>query len=305
LTFSLLTYYPFSSPLFGLGNNAGEHVLLPLSPLLLIAVCVFIILMAFAIYAVIMSQKMHQLSSALNATQLALAKEQRISSFGALAAAAAHELGSPLSTISLAAKEIVSSLSPDSPLMEDVQLILSQGDRCRDILVELSRNMKEDPNKPQQALPLSAIIELAAQPHKLPHINLLINKETPDPEPQFNVTPDLIHGLGNILQNAFQFATSRVRVTLRWNKDSIEAIIQDDGRGYPPAILPRLGEPQSSEHKDPSRTGEYQGMGLGLFIAKSLLSQRQADVHFYNDDGACCLIKWPGTMRVVNFGKKD
>jgi two-component system sensor histidine kinase RegB len=252
-----------------------------------------------------MSQKMRQLTTSLQATQLALVKEQKVSSFGALAAAAAHELGSPLSTISLAAKDIVSSLAPDSPLMEDVQLIISQGDRCRDILNDLSRSMKEDPNKTQQSLPLSGLIELAAQPHKLPYISLFINKESPDPEPQFYVTPDLLHGLGNILQNAFQFANSKVRVTLRWNKESIEAIIQDDGKGYPPAILPRLGEPQSSDHKDKLRKGEYQGMGLGLFIAKTLLSQRQAQVHFYNDDGACCLIKWPASMRVVNSEKKD
>lgn len=251
------------------------------------------------------ARKMKELSNTLKATQFALAKEQKVSSFGALAAAAAHELGSPLSTISLAAKEIVASLSSDSPLLEDAELIVSQGDRCRDILIDLSRSMKEDPSQSQETLPLSALIEHAGSPHKLPYIGLVIQKESPDPEPHFYVTPDLVHGLGNILQNAFQFATSTVRVTLRWNKDSIEAIIQDDGRGYPPAILPRLGEPQPSKHKDESRKGEYVGMGLGLFIAKTLLSQRQAQVHFYNDGGASCSIKWPGTMRVVNSEKKD
>jgi two-component system sensor histidine kinase RegB len=294
-----------ASPLSWMSKDVGEAVILPLSPLLLVASSLIVILVIMAIYVKMLSQKANQLANALNATQLALAKEQKISTFGALAAAAAHELGSPLSTISLAAKEIVSSLTPDSPLMEDAQLIISQGDRCRDILSDLSRSMKEDPTQPQQVLSLSAIIDLAAQPHKLPYIGLTINKEAPDPEPQFYVTPDLVHGLGNILQNAFQFATSNVRVTLRWNKESIEAVIQDDGRGYPIAILPHLGEPQSSDHKQESRKGQYQGMGLGLFIAKTLLSQRKAEVHFYNDDGACCLIKWPGTMRVVNLEKKD
>lgn len=256
-------------------------------------------------YIYIMSQKMRQLTASLEATQMALVKEQKVSTFGALAAAAAHELGSPLSTISLAAKDVLSSLSPDSPLTEDMQLIISQGDRCRDILADLSRSMKEDTSQVQQSLPLSKIIERAAAPHKLPHIGFYIQKEAPDPEPHFNVTPDLLHGLGNILQNAFQFASTKVRVTLRWNKDQIEAIIQDDGKGYPPAILPRLGEPQPSDHKSESRKGEYKGMGLGLFIAKTLLSQRQAKVHFYNDEGACCLIQWPSTMRVVKIEKKD
>ena len=87
--------------------------------------------------------------------------------------------------------------------------------------------------------------------------------------------------------------------------ESIEAIIQDDGKGYPEDILPRLGEPQSSEHKSQSRKGNYQGMGLGLFLAKTLLSQRQAQVKFYNNNGACCLIKWPASIRVVNSEKND
>jgi two-component system sensor histidine kinase RegB len=262
-------------------------------------------LIALGGYIFFMSQKVRQLNASLAATQMALVKEQKVSMFGALAAAAAHELGSPLSTISLAAKDILSSLSPDSPLVEDVELIISQGDRSRDILAELSRSMKEDTNQTQQTLPLSKIIERAADPHKLPHISFFIQKEAPDPEPHFYVTPDLIHGLGNILQNAFQFASTKVRVTLRWNKDQIEAIIQDDGKGYPPAILPRMGEPQSADHKAESRKGEYKGMGLGVYIARTLLSQRQAKVHFYNDEGACCLIQWPSSMRVVNTEKKD
>lgn len=256
---------------------------------------------------VMMSRNMRQLNQSLAATQFALAKEQKISAFGALAAAAAHELGSPLSTISLAAKEILSTLTPDSPLLEDTQLVINQTERCAHILQELSRSIGQDPNQPQESLPLSALIERAAQPHKLPHITFHINKESPDPEPHFTVTPDLLHGLGNILQNAFQFATSKVRVTLSWDKDKIEAIVQDDGRGYPPDILPRLGEPKPSGSKDTTGEASRKGghMGIGLFITKTLLSQRQGEVHFSNDGGARCLIKWPSKMRVVNPEKKD
>jgi two-component system sensor histidine kinase RegB len=182
-------------------------------------------------------------------------------------------------------------------------LVISQADRCRDILLELSQSISQDPNQPQKTLALSALVEFAAQPHKLPHIGLVISKEAPDPEPYFTVTPDLLHGLGNVLQNAFQFATSTVRVTLRWDKDKIEAIIQDDGRGYPPDVLPRLGEPKPSGSKDSTGEASRKGghMGLGLFIAKTLLSQRQGEVHFSNDGGARCLIKWPGDMKVMNL----
>ncbi len=305
MSFSL-PHGPFAlSPFSWVGKGMDETLILPLTPLALIALAMIMLMASLSFYGLVASRDIRHLKKALAVTQLALAKEQKISSFGALAAAAAHELGSPLSTISLAAKEIISSLSLDSPLMEDVQLIVSQGDRCRHILVELSRSIKEDSAQPQQTLSLSALIESAAQPHKLPYIELIISKEGRSPEPHFYASPDLTHGLGNILQNAFQFASSTVRVSLQWNKENIEAVIQDDGQGYPPNLLPRLGEPQASQHKDESRKGEYVGLGLGLFIAKTLLSQRQGQVHFSNDGGARCLIRWPSSMGVVKTKKKD
>lgn len=298
---TMLTYLSFPLSLFGKDTTVSNLLVLPTSHLLgiVLPLVLFIILLAF--YVLALSQKINQLNQSLTVTQLALAKEQKIASFGALAAAAVHELGSPLSTISLAAKDILSTLSPNSPLLEDTQLVISQTNRCRDILAELSQSISQDPNQPQKILPLSALIELAAQPHKLPYIGLTIRKEAPDPEPYFTVSPDLLHGLGNVLQNAFQFATSKVRVTLHWDKDKIEAVIQDDGRGYPLDVLPRLGEPKPSGSKDSTGEASRKGghMGLGLFIAKTLLSQRQGEVHFSNDEGARCLIRWPGAMRVV------
>jgi two-component system sensor histidine kinase RegB len=305
LNLLFLTYRPFLSPFSWVGKGGDQAVILPLAPLLFLGIAIIMVMLFFGFYLLTMSRHIRHLNNTLIATQLALAKEQKISAFGTLAAAAAHELGSPLSTISLAAKEIVSSLSANSPLMEDAQLIVSQGDRCRNILVELSRSIKEDPDQPQQSLPLSKLIERAAQPHKPPHITLTITKEAPDPEPHFYVTPDLLHGLGNVLQNAFQFATSTVRVTLRWDKDNIEAIIKDDGKGYPPAILSNLGNPQPSKREDETRKGKYVGLGLGLFIAKTLLSQRQGHVHFSNDEGAQCLIKWPRSIQAMDPEKKD
>lgn len=267
------------------------------------------ILSLLTFYVCILSRRFNRLHITLTATQLALAKEQKLSLFGALSAAAAHELGSPLSTISLATQEIVSSLSSNSPLMEDAQLVMSQVNRCRDILADLSKNIRQEGHQSHQILPLSGMIAMAAQFHVLPHISLLIQKETPDPEPSMAMTPDLLHGLGNILQNAFQFAKSTVRVTLRWDQGTIEALIQDDGQGYPPSMLPYLGQPKPPElqdtgaAKDASRKGGH--MGLGLFIAKSLLSQRQAEVEFFNDDGARCLIRWPSTMRITNEDDKN
>jgi two-component system, sensor histidine kinase RegB len=307
LLVTLLSYlsFPFSLP--WKSALTGEVLVLPAPYLFGVALPLIFFILLLAFYILVISRKLNQANQTLMVTRLALAKEQKIATFGALAAAAAHELGSPLSTISLAAKDILSSLTPDSSLLEDTQLVISQTNRCRDILLELSQSISQDPNQPQKILPLSALIEFAAQPHKLPHISLIIKKEAPDPEPYFTVTPDLLHGLGNVLQNAFQFATAKVRVTLRWDNNKIEAVIQDDGRGYPLDVLPRLGEPKPSGSKDSTGEASRKGghMGLGLFIAKTLLSQRQGEVHFSNDDGACCLIKWPSDMKVTNVEMKN
>lgn len=300
LSISFLAFSPY--PLPWKENGIDHGLFLPFPFLLGIAFALIVATVFVAFYVWTMARKTSQLHKALTATQLALAKEQKISSLGALAAAAAHELGSPLSTIFLASQEILSNLPPNSPFLEDVQLLVSQSERCRDILMELSRNATHDHQVPYQTLPLSGIIELAARPHQTPNIQLSIYKKSPDPEPQMSITPDLIHGLGNVLQNAFQFANSTVRVTLQWNKDMTEAIIQDDGPGYPPALLPRLGEPYSSGRNTAKEGHQRKGghLGLGLFIAQTLLSQRQGQVHFFNDDGACCLIRWPGILRARN-----
>jgi len=294
ILFSWLSFYSLCRD----SGKIDEGLFLPF-PFVYVAI---LVLLLAIIFLGILLGKIRRLNRALEATQLALAKEQRLATLGALAAASAHELGSPLSTILLAAKDILSTLPSDSVFLEDVQLIISQSDRCRDILAELSANIREDKNLSYQSLPLSAIIEQAGQLHKLPYIRLVIYKDASDPEPWFFATPDLVHGLGNILQNAFQFAVSQVCVTLRWNQEKIEALIQDDGKGYPIALLPYLGERPSSASKDVkgSDIRKSKGLGIGLFIAKTLLKQRQAEVSFFNDGGACCLIKWPTSMRVVD-----
>jgi two-component system sensor histidine kinase RegB len=267
-----------------------------LSPALLFGIfpTLGMILCFMGLYVYRTLQKIKQLNRALFATQLALVKERQISSLGALAVAAAHELGSPLSTISITVKEILPTLSPDDPLMEDIQILVSQSERCRDILLQLSHHSTaDDQPRSYERASLSEIIHLAAKPHQLASIALSIHKESLTPEPDFSVTPDLLHSLGNILQNAFQYAKSRIEVTLRWDKQSIEVAIHDDGLGYPPALLARLGDPYASSRVNPHADGrKAHGLGLGLFIAKTLLSHLGAQVHFSNDKGAYCLIKW-------------
>lgn len=250
------------------------------------ALLIAIIFIGFYVWYV--ANQANQLSKALTVTQLALAREQKLSSLGALAAAAAHELGSPLSTITVVAKELLSN--DCSPVQkEDLTLIVSQTDRCKVILEDLVKNFSRDYEVPFQMLPLSSIIELAAAPHKNTTITLEIHKAFENNEPILQISPELRHALSNILQNAFQFAQKHVFVNLSSTSGKLSIHIQDDGPGYPFAFLNNLGEPYPS---GPPKA-EAPNMGLGLFIAKTLLTKFSGQLSFFNDGGAVCLVELP------------
>ena len=249
----------------------------------------------FASYTWRVAQEARRMSDALAATQLALAREQQLSALGGLAAAAAHELGSPLGTIAVAAREIARDLPPDSPHAEDVNLLISETARCRDILAELAHRPEDDANSPLTLLPLSALVETAAAPHLEDRIDFRIDaaaRESGEPidAPQIVRSPELIHGLGNLIQNAVQFARTRVDVAIEWDQSEIVMVIFDDGRGFPARVLEQIGEPYVS-----LRAPQKQHMGLGIFIAKTLLQRTGADIVFDNrrEGGARVAVRWP------------
>jgi two-component system sensor histidine kinase RegB len=247
-------------------------------------------------------------------TQLALAREQRISAVGALAAAAAHELGSPLATIAVVAKELVRELPPGSPFAEDAALLLSQSERCRTILAELAHQPHADRGEPFAKLPISALVEAAGAPHRAPEIRVIYATATGGnggngdwiggsaDEPRVPRSPEILHGLGNLIQNAVQFAQNEVTVTTFWNEDAVHVDITDDGLGFPAGVLARVGEPYIS-----SRAGVRGHMGLGIFIAQTLLERTGARLTFENlpEGGAHVAIRWdranlePGSRPVV------
>jgi len=248
-----------------------------------------------------LAEEGRQMADALAAAQAALAREQRMSAFGALAAAAAHELGTPLGTISLVSREMQRDLPADSPLRGDVDLLVSQSARCREILAELSRR-PEDPTADHfKTLPLPLLIELAAEPHRRPAVALRIEEHASahDPVPPLVPRrPDLLHGLGNLLQNAIEFAREEVKVSISWNAEEIGITISDDGVGFPPDLLDRLGDPYLSRSGDvKNKTRERKGdhMGLGIFIAQNLIERSGGSVAFHNNayGGAEVQIAWP------------
>ncbi len=237
------------------------------------------------------AEEARRLRDAVAATQLALAREQRVSAVGALAAAAAHELGSPLATIAVVAKELVRELPADSPHSEDAQLLLSQSERCREILAQLARHPDEDGGSPYTRLPISALVEAAGALYHDPRIRLIFATTggPAESEPLVRRSPEIMHGLNNLIQNAVQFARSEVSVTIHWDKTIVAVEVADDGPGFPAHLLGRLGEPYLS-----TRAGAANHMGLGIFIAQSLLERSGAELTFDNlvEGGAHVVISW-------------
>ena len=236
-----------------------------------------------------------QLGDALAATELALSRREQLSALDGLAAAAAHELGTPLSTIALAAKEMRSDI-PAGQLAEDVDLIISQTARCRAILAKL-RNLGVDSGDPFAAVPLRELLAEVAKPHQgLNKTIQIVTDKGAGPEPVVRRNVGLLYGLGNLVENATHFARSNVVIDAGWDEGAIELTVVDDGPGFPPDLLTRLGEPYLTTRARETESGEARGLGLGIFIAKTLLGRTGARLSFENvafEGGARVRISWP------------
>ena len=263
---------------------------------LAVALITAITFVSFYVFRV--AEESRRLSDALAAVQATLDREQRVSSLGALAAAAAHELGSPLGTISLVAKELARELDPDDPHRGDLDLLVSQSSRCRQILEELSARPNLDKDH-FNLLPAKVLVELAAEPYRRPGIDLSVELVADPSElaaPLLPRRPEIMHGLGNLLQNALEFAAHEVRVAIARNARSLSMTIADDGPGFPDELLGRLGDPYVSgaDTGDPlGRQGDH--MGLGVFIAQNLIERSGGAVEFKNGSGggAVVVARWP------------
>jgi two-component system, sensor histidine kinase RegB len=240
-----------------------------------------------SLYARRVAMEVRSMSDALLATQMALAREQKLTDLGGVVAAAAHELGTPLATIKLVSTELIDELSDRPELLEDARLIAAQADRCRDILRSMGRAGKDDLQLRQA--PLETLIREAAEPHlsrgKRVEFGLTPGAGAPDRQPNVMRRPEVIHGLRNLVQNAVDFARSTVWIEAEWTTTRILIRIMDDGDGFPPQVIGRIGDPfvrsrRASPHFASRR--QYEGMGLGLFIAKTLLERTGADLTFAN-----------------------
>jgi two-component system sensor histidine kinase RegB len=260
-----------------------------------------------AIYARRITEETRQMSAALAATEQVLAREQRLSALDGLAAAAAHELGTPLATIALVAKELKRELPGEGHVGEDIDLLISQAGRCREILSRLA-NLDTDEMFARVSLPV--MIENIVAPLRGGDVAIVVEAAPTDDgkprsggEPVLQRNPAIAYGLSNIIENAADFAHREVVVEARWSRAEVMITVRDDGPGFAQAIIDRLGDPFVTTRKGYGAIDEgappeqHEGMGLGFFIAKTLLERSGANVSLANkpfpDHGAIVRISWP------------
>ncbi len=240
-----------------------------------------------AIYARQVTNEMHAMREALVATQLALAREQKLTDLGGVIAAAAHELGTPLATIKLVSAELMEELENHPHLLEDADLLRQQADRCRDILHSMGRAGKDDLYL--RHAPLETVVREAAEPHmergKTVNFHVSPQNGTDQNQPTILRQPEIVHGLRNLIQNAVDYCNEDVDIDISWSADSVGVRITDDGGGFPLSVIGRIGDPyvrRRRQSEDRDRRPGYEGMGLGLFIAKTLLERSGAKLSFSN-----------------------
>jgi two-component system, sensor histidine kinase RegB len=226
-----------------------------------------------------------------------LTREQHLTQLDGLAAAAAHELGTPLSTIFLISRELEKTVDGNGPLASDLKTLREQAQRCRDILAKITQLSSS--GAPFDLMPLSTLIEEAVAPHRDFDVAIKVRLAVAATrEPVVARNPAILYGVGNILENAVDFARATVEVNAWWNTDTVEIIISDDGPGIAPDMLKRIGEPYLSRRRSADEANrDRAGLGLGVFIARTLLERTGAKVSFSNrtfpDHGAVVQIAWP------------
>jgi two-component system sensor histidine kinase RegB len=280
--------------------EADEPLVLP--PIYLFGVWLSILLAigVTSLYAFQVTEDTRKLSDALAATELVLTREQHLTQLDGLAAAAAHELGTPLSTIFLISRELEKTVHKngnDGQLAADLKTLREQAQRCRDILSKITQLSAT--GAPFDLMPLSTLIEEVVAPHRDFGVAIKVRIAVAGVrEPVGTRNPAILYGVGNILENAVDFARNAVEVNAWWNTETVEIVISDDGPGIAPDMLKRIGEPYLSRRRGADEAqGEHQGLGLGVFIARTLLERTGAKVSFTNrtfpDHGAVVQIAWP------------
>ena len=274
---------------------AGENFELPRIYMVAVGAAVAVGIVFTAAFTWQAAAEGQRMELALAATQAVLAREQRLSALGGLAAAAAHELGTPLATIQVVTKEMARELQP-GPLLEDVELLIAQADRCRVILRKLSQD-PDTSDAHHARMGLSQLLDEVAEPYRggIILIDAQVSCAPGAAILEVKRLPEVMHGLAAFVENAADFAESMVDLSAYYDAERLVIEVRDDGPGFPPEVLGRLGQPYvTTRSQGEGSRSAHQGMGLGFFIAKTLLERTGARVEFRNArrGGAVISARW-------------
>ena len=279
----LVLLWPLAHPLPWDGPPPEMPLTYEVASFAALAFCILFI----AGYVLIVSRQARRWQEALVVTQAVLDRETKMSALGALAAAAAHELGGPLGTITLIAKDMNRALADDPEFGGDAALLMAEAERCRAILRELS--VRAEAESPFPTLSIRTMLrDLAEVADGSPGAKVVVASGPADAV-EIAASPELRHGLLNLIDNARRHARGEVTLAATKDTDRVAIHVEDDGPGFPEDLLPMLGEPYLGPTH--SRVG---GTGLGVFIATSLLERTGANVRFRNSraGGARVEVSW-------------
>ena len=259
-----------------------------------IPLALIIALLFLNYFAIIFGAETKLRKDALNKMEEIMANEHEMLSLGGQAAAAAHSLGTPLSTIKIITQELSKQLKGQKDVVQDIELLSSQVERCNEILRKLSLNPNEEDDFIDEDLSMRDYLkEIILSFKETSKNDLILNFDQDFNSKRITKSIEIVYGLRNFIGNANKFCKNKVFISLKSNSEFTIVVIEDDGDGYPGDILSKIGEPYLSSNKDLNK--EKKGLGLGLFIGKTLLEKNFASVNCSNSEtrsGAEVVIKW-------------
>ena len=259
-----------------------------------IPIALIIALVFLNYFAIIFGSESRLRKEALNKMEEIMAKEHEMLSLGGQAAAAAHSLGTPLSTIKIITQELMKQLKGQKDVIQDIELLSSQVERCNQILKKLSLNPNEEDIFIDDDLNLRDYVkEIVSSFKETSNKEFILNFDQDSNSKKITKSIEIVYGLRNFIGNANKYSSRKIFISIKSNDEFTEIVIEDDGKGYPSYILSKIGEPYLKSTDDSNKSKS--GLGLGIFIGKTLLEKNFASINCRNSktrNGAEVIIKW-------------
>ena len=259
-----------------------------------IPIALLIALYFLSYFAIIFGNESRLRKEALNKMEEVMAKEHELLSLGGQAAAAAHSLGTPLSTIKIITQDLLRHFKDQKEIKQDIQLLMSQVERCNEILKRLSLNPIEEDDFIDENISIKTYItEIINSFKETSNKEFIFNYDQDSNSKKINKSIEIIYGLRNFIGNANKYSNKKIFINLKSDSDITEITIADDGDGYPYDIISKIGEPYLKSEN--SKKKSQAGLGLGIFIGKTLLEKNFASILCKNSktrSGAEVIIKW-------------